>query len=183
MASLREYFDRDFAATLGSGTEWTLAPRDADWPGPGPVPDSVTVSARVQTNEAAFARFVTYFVPREVATELWALSWLVANPLRLVEEVHANALTTMSHPVFDPDGVATKDIPFSGRVFLYVDADVPPHVRADLIRTAKSLGLALQIRDEAYRKFKSDREHPLAFICHDSRDKEALAGRWLVSCR
>jgi hypothetical protein len=78
---------------------------------------------------------------------------------------------TFSHPVYDPTGASSRDLPFTGRVIFYVGAVLDEGTKQGLISSGASRGLRVQIRDRSYEELVNETEQPVAFISHDSRDK------------
>ena len=75
----------------------------------------------------------------------------------------------------DPSWRELLKVPPSKRVFIYAETSFTPEQVRSLQDAAAALGHDLQFRDLAYEKERTMREKPLAFISHDSRDKEAIA--------
>ena len=79
----------------------------------------------------------------------------------------------------EPDWISSKQINTSRRIFIYSETQL----REDEITKLKEYGFTLGDQDRQEVQFRSlihatERskfEKPLAFICHDSRDKEAVA--------
>lgn len=69
---------------------------------------------------------------------------------------------------------STTTLQFTKRVHLYLDFDLAPENRASLVAEVLARGYYLSIRDREYARRRSESEKPLAFISHDSRDKEAF---------
>lgn len=63
----------------------------------------------------------------------------------------------------------------SRRVFIYAETSFTQAQIAELQQAANDLGHDLQFRDSEYARQRSLKEKPLAFISHDSRDKESVA--------
>jgi hypothetical protein len=61
------------------------------------------------------------------------------------------------------------------RVFIYAETSFSPEQTSRLQDAAAALGHELQFRDSSYARERTLREKPLAFISHDSRDKETIA--------
>jgi len=61
------------------------------------------------------------------------------------------------------------------RLFIYAETSLSPEHVGELQLTAESHGYDLQFRDLTYAKVRTMREQPLAFISHDSRDKDSIA--------
>lgn len=64
------------------------------------------------------------------------------------------------------------DLQFTGRLLVYTDAVLEERERQVLIDAAAGKGLKLAIRDGSYVRRRAELEIPMAFISHDSRDKE-----------
>lgn len=75
----------------------------------------------------------------------------------------------------DPAWRDLLGIPPSRRVFIYAETSFTEAEIAGLIDAAGKLGHELQFRDAAYANRRTILEKPLAFISHDSRDKESIA--------
>lgn len=75
----------------------------------------------------------------------------------------------------DPAWRDMLGIPPSRRVFIYAETSFTEAEIAGLIDAAGKLGHELQFRDAAYANRRTVWEKPLAFISHDSRDKESIA--------
>jgi hypothetical protein len=61
------------------------------------------------------------------------------------------------------------------RVFIYSESDLTTAEVARLQAEAETMGHNLQFRSDAYAKGRSQFEKPLAFISHDSKDKDTVA--------
>ena len=75
----------------------------------------------------------------------------------------------------DPTWVSSKDVQASRRVFIYSESELSDEEILQLKEEAKKTGHDLQFRSNEYMNFRSQSENPLAFISHDSRDKDAVA--------
>lgn len=75
----------------------------------------------------------------------------------------------------DPIWKSTREIRSTTRVFLYSETDLDACAVERLQAEAASLGHRLQFRSAEYVRGRIRFETPLAFISHDSRDKEAVA--------
>lgn len=63
----------------------------------------------------------------------------------------------------------------SRRVFIYAETSFSPSEVSALQAAASALRHELQFRDSTYANERTKHEQPLAFISHDSRDKESIA--------
>jgi hypothetical protein len=72
----------------------------------------------------------------------------------------------------DTEWKSTKDMPTSRRIFVYSESDLPADQVAEFKAEARERGLDVQFRSQTFALERSKYEPPLAFISHDSRDKE-----------
>lgn len=71
--------------------------------------------------------------------------------------------------------INSRDHAFIGRIFLYCDNELSEEDQKYINDYARKLHLRLQIRSTSYSEGKEQMETPLAFISHDSRDKQEIA--------
>jgi len=72
----------------------------------------------------------------------------------------------------DTEWMSTKNIPASKRIFIYSETDLAAD-KIDVLKTrARQQALDVQFRSERFARARSRYEPPLAFISHDSRDKD-----------
>ena len=74
----------------------------------------------------------------------------------------------------DEDWISTKNIKSSKRVFIYSESDLNSEEIKQLKAKAKEIGHDLQFRAKKFKEEKNIYEKPLAFISHDSRDRELV---------
>ena len=72
----------------------------------------------------------------------------------------------------DTEWMSTRNIPASKRIFIYSETDLAADKIAVLKTRAKEQGLDVQFRSERFAHERSKNEPPLAFISHDSREKD-----------
>ena len=68
----------------------------------------------------------------------------------------------------------STDLMFTNRIFLYVDQKLDEEIRNEIAADGHSRELYVITRDVEYSFKKSQLVKPLAFISHDSRDKDSL---------
>ena len=161
MATLREYFDTDFTTLLKNGVE-------APWQLNG---QRGILSVRVHLDFDSNVKFVSVFLPaaacyREVIEAVLPEvdSWLTAGDgleVRVSREGEAERCST--------------DLQFAGRVFLYHDAELDADTMTTVAELASGRGVALHFRGPRFAVGRAKYERPLAFISHDSRDKDDIA--------
>jgi hypothetical protein len=88
------------------------------------------------------------------------------NPLEVLARFHG-----------DVDWLSIHDIQSSRRVFIYSETSLKEADLRSLKSVAKDEGHHLQFRSIEHAAERSRHERPLAFICHDSRDKKEIARR------
>jgi hypothetical protein len=86
------------------------------------------------------------------------------NPLELRAKFHG-----------DPEWISAAEIQSSTRIFFYSETLLSDQDLASLKTKGKELGLRIQFRSANHATIRSASENPLAFISHDSRDKEEVA--------
>lgn len=72
----------------------------------------------------------------------------------------------------DTDWIDFSELRGSSRIFIYSETELAPQQLAELKIVARNRGHDLQFRSPAHAARRSHFEKPLAFVCHDSRDKE-----------
>lgn len=75
----------------------------------------------------------------------------------------------------DTEWISTKNIQLSRRIFIYSEFNLHENEIIKLKSIAKNLNHELQFRSEIFTMERSKHEKPLAFISHDSKDKDAIA--------
>lgn len=166
MATIREYFDRD-ARALTVHADWPFRTRDGGL--------LATVIAKVALDFEANAKYWYFFVPA-VENLSDCLSALFATPefasCQLGPEGDG-ALVQVGHSDYS-ERQSSETLQFTRRVHFYLDADLTTGDRQQLVSQASEKGYFLSIRDREYAHKRSETEKPLAFISHDSRDKDAF---------
>lgn len=166
MATIREYFDTD-ARALTMHRSWTFAKDDG-------VPFG-EVMAKIAYDFEANAKYWYFYVPANEDLSA-CLSTIFASPefveCRLGPEGDG-VYVEMGHSEYS-ERLSTSTLQFTKRVHLYLDFDLTQANRASLVEELLAKGYYLSIRDREYARRRSESEKPLAFISHDSRDKEAF---------
>jgi hypothetical protein len=168
MATLREYFDTDFTRVLNSAStaQWRYASIAGDAP------------VRVHFDFDSNAKFLSCYLPSDACHQ--------AVIDALVDQV--NDLLTIG------DGLEVRtnlpgelvrtslELRFAGRLFIYHEAEIEAATQ-DLVHTrAVEQGVVVQFRGPQFAAGRARLERPLAFISHDSRDKDLIASNCSRSC-
>lgn len=181
MATLREYFEKDFSHSAKIHIKV-------------PINDEF-IEGAVLYDFAAFSAFVVLYVNNSDKDPAYFMDLLSKLNYGGSKLVFGNRVTLPSAKQFpgqlrienkqdfeilaqyfgDTEWISTKSIQASRRVFIYSETDLSPNEIDSLKARARELGHELQFRAERFREERSKQEKPLAFISHDSRDKEDIA--------
>lgn len=167
MATLFEYFLKDFSRDLSIEKKWKLQNTVTG--------SEIEVNARVYLNFEANAKYVAFYVPElECATFPEAI---LMNNIAEVLDLPSTTVGVSSDMNNLPDDWAQGiDLNFAGRVFFYCERDPPHDLKTRLTGEAAANGVRVIFRSEAYLRKRNEMEKPKAFISHDSRDKGPIAG-------
>lgn len=81
----------------------------------------------------------------------------------------------------DPTWISSKQIQASRRVFIYSESELSKQEILDLKSEAQKYGHDIQVRSTEYMNTRTKFEKPLAFISHDSRDKDVVARKIAIN--
>lgn len=163
MPTLREYFFAD-ANTLTAHSDVTF-----------PIGNDVASAiSRCHMDFNAAVRYASYFL-HAGPMALPAARALIADPEFALRVADQQGDVSFGHATLSRPKIVAHQMPFSGRVFLYVDELLSAEQRNELYELGKQGGVVLEVRDTTYAEELTALETPLAFISHDSRDKEAIA--------
>ena len=79
---------------------------------------------------------------------------------------------SMGNPLLGERMANLHDLPMSNRAIVYTSASVARETLDQIEDYLRAAGANVSIRDGNYVRARSATEHPLAFISHDSRDKD-----------
>ncbi len=181
MSSLRQYFDTDFDYALRVNFTFPAATL--------PCVAALLYDANAEAAFLSFyfedatlrpEQFVSFLEPIKYGSMQLSLQGGIVLPAARVFQgalrIHNENPFKVEYQFFgDPswhDLLATAP---TRRIFIYAETALTAEEICNLQASAKNLGHELQFRDAAYAKERTLREKPLAFISHDSRDKEAIA--------
>jgi hypothetical protein len=167
MATLREYFDTDFNKCLFMHKPWGL--KDATGK------DHESITARISQDFDANAKYWSFFVPANGNVGLYInaiFNTPETNSCVLGPEGDGVLVTSGFHDY--SESASSETLVFTKRIFLYLDYDLSQNDRAEITKLGKNYGFHVIVRDREYAVKRSILEKPLAFISHDSRDKDEL---------
>ena len=170
MGTLREYFDTDSSGALCSHRERTLST---------PEKQTIPVTEKLHLDFTANAKYISYYIgPVGDASDV--CRFLVDHPEFALSLLDCAAIGS---GFFGGPLKPATELHFTHQFTFYIDQDIPACVRKTIHDYGRSRGLWVDIRDREYQERRSEQEHPLAFICHDSRDKDRIARSLAVGLR
>ncbi len=181
MATLRQYFETDFTNASRVYINFTY--------------ENDTIEGVLLYDFSAYTAFLSCYLPSSERTYDYFVGFLkmleygrtklnFAGKITLPEiKQFPGELKIFTQKDFeiryrlygDPEWKSAKKITCTRRVFIYSETDLDDVTIIQLQKEAESMGHNLQFRDTAYVKGRTRFETPLAFISHDSRDKDPIA--------
>ena len=167
MATIREYFDTDLNRLLSLNNDWQAYDQAGAFLPP--------VKASILFDFDANAKFWSFFIP-DCADIIEYTKSIILRPetSRCVHTGETNPVDIEWGFSAYSEQAKSATLVFTRRIFLYIDADLSEEIRGQLVSMGNCLGLHVLIRDREYAMKRSEHDKPLAFISHDSRDKESL---------
>lgn len=185
MATLKEYYDADFSHTVSLNRSLEFKVTDLG---------NISIDTRIHLDFFTKAMFASFYIPHpelsikqltEIIDEidtLWQNGWPSPDNIRLVSvKLYPGALKISNNPFFVEStffgGTSTKhdELLFSGRLYLYIDSHFTLADQINLKSSLTNKNLDPQIRGHDFAKMRDKIQTPLAFISHDSHDKESIA--------
>lgn len=166
MATLNEYYLKDFSRLLSTQTEWAIKSKSG-------ASNDVKIIAKAHLDFDANVTFISFYVPQiENETDIF---YMLLQKLDDVILLTKNVLVNTKSP--GEEETSSEDLNFSRKVFFYYEG-VVNEVRFSELKTAvKKDNLYIHFRDLNYSNERNKTEKPLAFISHDSRDKDLIASK------
>lgn len=166
MATIREYFDTD-ARALTVHANWICGSKEGI--------AFADIIAKIAYDFEANAKYWYFYLPA-MDNLSQCLGGLFASPdleMCRLGPSGDGVYVEMGHSEYS-ERQSTTTLQFTKRIHLYLDFDLMPENRASLVTEIHDRGYYLSIRDREYARRRSESEKPLAFISHDSRDKDAF---------
>src|SRR5487761_1552114 len=135
---------------------------------------SFTIEGRCHFSFDTNTRYVSYFVSEPVD---WLAQFriLVNDPQVACRTADQNVQVWMSNPTLGIPPQLASDLPFVGRMYFYAEVTLGDQDRAELFAAGKERSLSIELRDLRWLEAYNASNKPLAFLSHDSRDKEDVA--------
>ncbi len=164
MATLKEYYNADFNRLLSFHEIWKLQSfQDGEF----------DIIARVHLDFDLNTKIVSFYIPP------------CANSIDVIKVLlgQVNKLLIISDSAEIQTGLPgeqlmnSKSLIFSGRIFFYTENYINHDEFEEIKNQLFSQGLFLHYRDMNFSIERSKTEKPIAFISHDSRDKDDIASK------
>jgi hypothetical protein len=163
MATLREHFDTD-AKALNAQTEWSLQKTTDTVP--------VIVIGKISYCFEEYAKYWSFFIPNKADISIVPFLLNMPNVSKcIIAHEEPNQIVGYAD---SPERHSLESLKFTGRVYLYIDHSLDPILKKEIEDTGLHLGFSIVIRDRSYVDTCSQLSKPVAFISHDSRDKDSL---------
>lgn len=161
MATLREYFDTDFQKVLNVANTLTISNAT----------DKIDILTRVHQDFDSNTKYLSFFIPKN-PDSLQALAGLINN---LDKALAIGDGVEVQSGLPGEKLTNSKDLNFSGKIFAYCETEIENEQLEKLQAEIKPKGLYIQYRGPQFAIKRSEIEKPLAFISHDSKDKDLIA--------
>ncbi len=161
MATLKQYFDTDFGI-LSVKQPFIYGSKD----------ENIEVVCRLHYDFDSNTFYISYYVP--LCKNIVQLCLTLIQDLQWSEKIRKETIAQSGGTPGDYPVVST-DLQFSGRIFIYSENDIQEGDIQRLKELGKSLGRSVHFRGQAYAVERSKLEKPLAFVSHDTRDKDEIA--------
>jgi hypothetical protein len=165
MATIRDYFDTDLKSLCVFGT-WEL--RDSAGATLFPI------AARVYQDFDGNAKYWSFFIPAGAPLDCVSGILTLPETSRCVLSAEGDSIYVETGFVDYSERCKSDTLVFTKRIFIYIDAILDPEIRQQITDLGTQHGFYIVVRDQEYAMKRSRLEKPLAFISHDSRDKDSL---------
>ncbi len=165
MATLREYFDTDLNKNMASHKPWGIIDANGN--------ECEPITARISQDFDANAKYWSFYVPAGGDLNLYVNAIFQTPEVKqCILGPDGDSMLVLSGFHDYSEQASSNTLVFTNRIFLYLDYDLTQENRTSIRETGEAQGYHVLIRDHEYAAKKSELEKPLAFISHDSRDKE-----------
>lgn len=166
MATLREYFSTDFTNALSADFDFKFVSPSAT--------EEIEINVKVGIETYSKALFIAFYVPNNRSV-FQCSSCLLMNLEKVLSQFHQCQVNSKFISDINIGKCGSQFSIFSRKIYLYLENDLNPAELAELDSIAKANNLCITVRSTSYVKKKMELEKPLAFISHDTRDKENVA--------
>lgn len=170
MPSLLEYFNNDFK-DLSLDSDLTTTLQEVNAAKEVLSTHTIISKRRVRDEHNSSCRLFTFYVPQTPYTLAVIVSILDKLDSHKKDAEGLEVIGSYENDIH----TGTHTSVFSNRIFFYIETPLTPDEIVQLDSYCKERGIFLTVRSEEYIRTRVKNEKPLAFISHDSRDKEIIA--------
>lgn len=162
MATLKEFFDKDFPNTINAEGSLSLQAEDAS---------EVEVLLWYHLDFDSNSKYLSCYIPK-FHSPINVCIAILKRLESIFSSIEGIGIETgfEGESRFDSNGLN-----FSGRIYFYTEEEIPSEQFEKISEQAANRGLSIHYRSRKYAEEKSKILKPLAFISHDSRDKDLIA--------
>lgn len=165
MATLREYYNSDFSRMLSIDREQIVSVNGTEL---------CRALVRLHCDHDANAFLASAFVPANpyplqvCQVILGGIDTSIAEKDQV--EIHYGHSGASPEEMLD-----SRSLRFTDRIFIYYDGELTTEQVREIEELVRARGQLPVVRSARYLRQRSSYERPLAFISHDSRDKDSVA--------
>lgn len=162
MATLRDYFltDKNHEMKVTQSQDVTMS-------------DGLKIPVQMFLDFASASHYLAFYLETVPDPLQRCLALVTGNAVQAVRDVTGGFGIVDGYPSTLP--IHAADLKFCGRVYIYSDNALTENEVEQLNRAAREKGILVTYHGPAWAAERQQLERPLAFISHDSRDKEAIA--------
>lgn len=163
MSTVREYYDTT-AKALNAQREWHLRLDGQS--------NILIIQGKISYHQEENSKYWSFYIPS--GADLGCISFLLneSNVDKcIISEDEPEQVIGYAD---NPERQSLNSFHFTRRVYLYIDDTIEEQIQTKLIEFGKTLNFDIKIRDIDYIQSCTQLSKPLAFISHDSRDKDSL---------
>jgi hypothetical protein len=164
MGTLQEYFETDFPHTCKLHCSISY---------PTEKLTTFEIEVRLNIELHAHARFISCLIPECKNPASYILD--ILGRTQSIIDLAKNHIGIERGSSWDKRTYKAKDFLFTKHIYIYTVSDIPENIADNLFEFATQQDLSIEIRGQKYAMEVSKAQKPLAFISHDSRDKEQIA--------
>lgn len=162
MGKVREYYDTD-AKALNAQSEWQFNSAQNN---------TINILGKISYVFEQYSKYWSFYIPENVAIDIAFAILSMPNVVKcIISEDEPQQIVGFAD---SPERVNLFDSVFTGRVYLYIDAVVSNSEKKAIEDFGNQRKLNVVIRDIIYVAECEKLCKPVAFISHDSRDKDEL---------
>ncbi len=160
MATLKQYFDTDLNRVLSVNQPFMYKSSE----------ESVEVVCRIHLDFDSNTFYISYYIP--VFERMKDLCLTLISDLRWAENILKE--TVVQRSSMGDDSIISTDLNFSGRIFIYSEVGLNSEDNKEVREVAEKISRFVNFRGQPYAIERSKLEKPLAFLSHDTRDKDEI---------